>query len=138
MPLKPVKCLFGADRILLLGHEVAAKLGIRPDPDKVSAILDMEIPPIVDALQNFVGATGWVSKFIPEYAELVKTLRDIVHSYDKKAKANIMHEWKKADSGPATVRDFEVMRVSLASRPFLSFPDAVKPYNIITDASKLA
>ena len=136
--LKPVKCLFGADQILLLGHEVTAKLGIRPDPEKVSAILDMEIPPTVDALHNFVGATGWVSKFIPEYAELVKPLRDIVHSYDKKSKANIMHEWKKAESGPAAVRAFEVLRMSLASRPFLSFPDATKPYIIITDASKLA
>jgi hypothetical protein len=127
--LKPVKCLFGADQILLLGHEVTAKLGIRPDPEKVSAILDMEIPPTVDALHNFVGATGWVSKFIPEYAELVKPLRDIVHSYDKKSKANIMHEWEKAESGPAAVRAFEALRMSLASRPFLSFPDATKPYN---------
>ena len=104
--LKPVKCLFGADQILLLGHEVTAKLGIRPGPEKVSAILDMEIPPTVDALHNFVGATGWVSKFIPEYAELVKPLRDIVHSYDKKSKANIMHEWEKSRIGTSSSQGF--------------------------------
>ena len=44
--LKPVKCLFGAHQILLLGHEVTASLGIRPDPSKVAAILDMERPEV--------------------------------------------------------------------------------------------
>ena len=136
--LKPVKCLFGAHQILLLGHEVTASLGIRPDPSKVAAILDMERPATVDALHNFVGATGWVSKFIPEYAELVKPLRNIIHSYDKKSKANIDHEWAKEETGEAANRAFETLRLSLASRPCLAFPDSRRPFIIITDASKIA
>jgi hypothetical protein len=67
--LKPMKCLFGADEILLLGHHVSAKMGIRPDPDKCTAILDMVVPQTVDALHNFIGAVRWVSKFIHEFAE---------------------------------------------------------------------
>ena len=136
--LKPVKCLFGADQILLLGHEVTASLGIRPDPSKCAAILDMERPNTVDALHNFVGATGWVSKFIPEYAELVKPLRNIIHSYDKKSKASIQHEWNKPESGEVANRAFETLRLSLASRPCLAFPDSKRPFIIITDASKIA
>ena len=135
--LKPVKCLFGADEILLLGHHVSAKMGIRPDPDKCTAILDMEVPQTVDALHNFIGAVGWVSKFIPEFAELAKPLRDIIHSYDKKSKANIKHEWLKP-KGPAALRAFEALRLSLASRPCMAFPDYTKPFVIITDASKVA
>ena len=53
--LKPFKCLFGADQILLLGHKVAASMGVRPDPSKVAAVLDMEIPQTIDSLHNFVG-----------------------------------------------------------------------------------
>ena len=136
--LKPVKCLFGADQILLLGHEVTASMGVRPDPSKVSAVLDMEIPQTVDGLHNFVGATGWVSKFIPEYAELVKPLRNIIHSYDKKSKASIKHEWEKPVSGAIALRAFETIRLALASRPCLAFPDSRKPFIIITDASKVA
>lgn len=136
--LKPVKCIFGADQILLLGHQVTAKLGIRPDPQKCAAILDMEVPQTVDALHNFIGAVGWVSKFIPEFAELAKPLRDIIHSYDKKSKANIKHEWEKPEKGPAALRAFEALRLSLASRPCLAFPDYTKPFIIITDASKVA
>ena len=102
--LKPVKCLFGADQIALLGHEVVAKMGIRPDPEKCMAILDMEIPPTVDTLHNFVGAMGWVSKFIPEFAELVKPLRDIIGRYDKKSKARIAHEWENGEEGAAGQR----------------------------------
>ena len=136
--LKPVKCIFGTDNIILLGHEVLARKGIRPDPDKVKAILTLELPPTVDALHNFVGATSWVSKFIPEYAELVKPLRDIIHSYDKKSKASIQHEWQKERSGEVAKRAFETLRLSLASRPCLAFPDFNKPFIIITDASKVA
>ena len=47
-----------------------------------------------------------------------------------------MGEWKR--TGAAAVRAFETLRLSLASRPFLAFPDSSKPYIIITDASKLA
>jgi hypothetical protein len=136
--LKPVKCIFGTDNIILLGHEVLARKGIRPDPDKVKAILTLELPPTVDALHNFVGATSWVSKFIPEYAELVKPLRDIIHSYDKKSKVSIQHEWQKERSGEVAKRAFETLRLSLASRPCLAFPDFNKPFIIITDASKVA
>ena len=136
--LKPVKCIFGTDQVILLGHEVTAKLGIRPAPPKVEAILNMGIPQTVDTLHNFVGATGWVSKFIPEYAELVKPLRDIIHSYDKKSKASIQHEWGKPKSGEVALRSYETLKTSLASRSFLVFPDSSKPYIIITDASKMA
>ena len=136
--LKPVKCILGTDQVVLLGHEVTARLGIRPEPTKVKAILDMGIPQTVDELHNFVGATGWVSKFIPEYAELVKPLRDVIHSYDKKSKANIQHVWKTPGKGEMALRAFETLRMSLASRPFLVFPDSSKPYIIITDSSKVA
>ena len=98
----------------------------------------MEVPQTVDALHNFVGAVGWVSKFIPEFAELAKPLRDIIHNYDKKSKANIKHEWEKPEKGPAALRAFEALRLSLASRPCLAFPDYTKPFIIITDASKVA
>jgi hypothetical protein len=90
--LKPVKCLLGADQIPLLGHEVIANLGIRPDPEKIRAMMQMAQPETVDAPHTFIGATGWVSKFLPEYAELVMPLRSIINKYKRKSKANIEHE----------------------------------------------
>ena len=98
----------------------------------------MERPATVNVLHNFVGATGWVSKFIPEYAETVKPLRSIIHSYDKKSKANICHEWAKEEAGGATNRAFETLRLSLASRPCLTFLDSRRPFIVITDPSKIA
>ena len=136
--LKPVKCLFGTHEMVLLGHEVLAKMGIRPEREKVKAILEMTLPQTVDVLHGFVGATSWVSKHIPEYAALVKPLRDIVHSYDKKSRASITHEWSKPEAGATAVRSFEALRMSLASRPCLAFPDFNRPMIIISDASKIA
>ena len=136
--LKPVKCLFGTQEIVLLGHEVVAKIGIRPEREKVKAILEMTLPQTCDALHGFVGATSWVSKHIPEYAALVKPLRDIVHSYDKKSKASIAHEWSKSMVGEVAVRAFETLKLSLASRPCLALPGFNKPFIIVSDASKVA
>ena len=95
--LKLVKCMFGTDNIILVGHEVLARKGIRPDPDKVKTILTLELPPTIGALHSFLGATSWVSKFIPEYAELVKPLRDIIHSYDKNRRRASNTSGKRTD-----------------------------------------
>ena len=53
-------------------------------------------------LERWAGCLNWVSKFIPQFAELANPLRDSIHSYDKKPKANNKHEWLKP-KGPAAL-----------------------------------
>ena len=47
---------------------------------------------------------------LAEYAELAKPLRDIIHSYDKKSKADIEHEWEHETKGATAKRALEVLK----------------------------
>ena len=92
--LKPVKCIFGTGHIALLGDEVLAKEDARHTVAGSTANIRR-------IAQLYRGNYSWVSKFIPEYAELTRPLRDIIHSYDKRSKANIEHEWEHGTKGAA-------------------------------------
>ncbi|CAB4029427.1 Retrovirus-related Pol poly, partial [Paramuricea clavata] len=74
LKLNPKKCEFGLTQIPVLGHVVSAK-GIQPDPVKTKAIQETPPPANVAELRSFLRVCGYVSKFIPNYAELVEPLR---------------------------------------------------------------
>ena len=54
LKLNRAKCVFGAKEIIFFGHHVSGE-GIKVDPSKVSAILDMPIPQNRKELQSFSG-----------------------------------------------------------------------------------
>ena len=68
------KCEFGLTKIRVLGH-IVSKRGIEPDPIKIKAIQEAPIPTNVSDLKSFLGICGYMSKFIPNYANLVEPLR---------------------------------------------------------------
>jgi hypothetical protein len=74
LKLNPKKCEFGLTQIPMLGHVVSAK-GIQPDSVKTKAIQKAPPPANVAEMRSFLGVCGYVSKFIPNYAELVEPLR---------------------------------------------------------------
>ena len=67
-------------KIRVLGH-VVSKRGIEPDPIKIKAIQEAPIPTNVSDLKSFLGICGYMSKFIPNYANLVEPLlvEDVSH-----------------------------------------------------------
>ena len=74
LKLNPKKCEFGLTKIPVLGHVVSAK-DIQPDPGKTKAIQETPPPANVAELRSFLGVCGYVSKFIPSYADLVEHLK---------------------------------------------------------------
>ena len=49
--------------------------GLKPNPDRIQAILDMTTPTNKQAVQHFLGMIGYVRKFIPNMSEVAKPLR---------------------------------------------------------------
>ena len=47
------------------------KNGVHADTDKVTAIKDMETPKNKKELLRFLGMTNYVSKFIPNYRQMI-------------------------------------------------------------------
>ena len=67
--LNPDKCKFSRTSIDFLG-QIVDKNGIRPDPAKTQAVLEMEPPQSVSNLRRFMGMVNQLGKFSPRLAEL--------------------------------------------------------------------
>ena len=71
------KCLFGQEKINFLGH-VIDKTGISPDPDKISAILQMKEPTSITEVRRFMGMVNQLGKFSPRIATISQPLRELL------------------------------------------------------------
>ena len=71
------KCQFSQKRVKFLG-QVIDQSGVRPHPDKVSAVAKMKPPTNTTELRRFLGMTNQLSKFAPQLAEKTKPLRDLL------------------------------------------------------------
>ena len=57
----------------LLGHLVSAD-GIRIDPERVKAILNISFPRSKKDVQSFIGKINFLHWFIPNFAETIKQI----------------------------------------------------------------
>ncbi|XP_055613639.1 uncharacterized protein K02A2.6-like [Uranotaenia lowii] len=82
------KCRFNMRQIKYLG-QILDTDGIRPDPDKVSAIAAMPAPHDVPTLRSYLGAVNYYSKYIPE-------MRQLRFPMDQLLKTGVKWEWSGA------------------------------------------
>lgn len=106
-----------------LGYIVDEK-GIRPDPEKISAIEDYPVPKTVKDIRRLIGLTGWYRRFIPDFASISAPITALV----KKGCTKIV--WT-TEAQEALVR----IKVALTSAPVLANPNYDLPFIIQTDAS---
>jgi transposase InsO family protein len=130
MSLKPSKCIWGTEELPILGHKVVAGKGIMPDPDKVAAVIKMSKPQTSDMLRKFLGMTGYLSKFIPHYAEYAEPLRAITNRHPQKKIASIEYDWNEEAEAA-----YETLKVAVANIAMLNFPDFDQPFIVAVDAS---
>ena len=73
--LNPKKCHLNQQSIKFLGHLIDSQ-GIRADPEKTSAIENMETPKSITDLRRFMGMVNQLGKFSPNnIADLAQLLR---------------------------------------------------------------
>ena len=116
------KCEISRSQVKFLGH-IIGEDGIKPDPDKVSAILTMTAPTDVASLRRFLGMTNQMNKFTPNLAELTKPLRDLLSN-----KAQWL--W-----GAAQETAFQKIKQELTKSPTLAWYDVHKMTKVSADAS---
>ena len=84
MKLKPRKCCLARDEVVFLGHKVS-RAGVQPDPANVAKVRGWPRPEKAEDLKSFLGLTGYYSKFVPGYSDLVKPIRE---EAEKRATSN--------------------------------------------------
>ena len=78
LKLNSSKCKFGVSNVGYVGHLFTAD-GLKPDPDKVTAIRDMPKPDSVLSLQRYLGMVNYLAKFIRDLSEIAAPLRELTH-----------------------------------------------------------
>ena len=77
LKLNRSKCVFGITELKFLGHIIYER-GIEPDPEKVSAIVDMPLPINKKELQRFLGMVSYLGKFLPNLSDVSAPLRKLL------------------------------------------------------------
>ena len=57
----------------IIGHVLTSK-GVKPDPAKIRAVLEMPRPSDVAAVQRFIGFVNYLSKFLLRLSEVCEPL----------------------------------------------------------------
>ena len=62
----------------LLGH-IISKKGISIDPERIEVIAQTTLPHNKKSMQSFMGTINFVRRFVPDFAQIVKPLQQMVN-----------------------------------------------------------
>ena len=104
------------------GH-VFSQDGLKTDPEKVRAIVEMPRPTDKAGVQRLLGMVNFVSKFIPNLSDLTTRLRTLLHQ-------DVLWHWEKQQE-----TSFKAIKEWLTLAPVLGYYDRQKVLTWQVDAS---
>jgi transposase InsO family protein len=122
LTLNKNKFEFSKNQIDYLGQVIDGE-GLKPDPKKVKAILEMKDPESVADVRRFLGMVNQQMKFLPDLAEKTKPLRDLLLK-DK--------DWVWGDAQQAA---FALLKKDLTSADTLAFYSPGRETVVTADSS---
>lgn len=120
--LNPRKCRFVAEEIKILGHLVNGE-GVRPDPDKIRAIIDFPVPRHTRDVRSFLGMCSYYRRFIKDFSCKARPLQELLQGDAK-------FYWTEAQE-----KSFSVLKEALTTPPLLALFDENAKTELHTDAS---
>ena len=119
------KCFFCQDEIEYLGY-IITRDGIKPNPKKVQAILDIQRPTTTSEVRHFVGMVQYYRDVWPGRSHILTPLTELTAGKGKNTKVNWTDVHETAFN--------EIKRI-IASETLLAYPDFSKKFIIHSDAS---
>ncbi|KAK3730998.1 hypothetical protein QZH41_006643 [Actinostola sp. cb2023] len=123
LKFNPDKCVIKSTSIPFYGHILSAN-GLKVDPSKVEAINALDPSSSLPDLQSFLGATQYLSRFIPHMASVAAPLWDLV----KKSSEFV---WS-----PEHQAAVDKIKQAIAAPTSLKYFDSKKPVVVQVDASQ--
>ncbi|CAL9705828.1 unnamed protein product [Knipowitschia caucasica] len=77
LKLNKQKCHFGKSEIQYFGHIISAE-GMKPDPDKVKVITQMQSPTNVEELRQVLGLINYVGRFLPDLSSKLHPITELL------------------------------------------------------------
>ena len=119
----PAKLQYKVSEVKYMGN-IVSESGLKPDAEKVRAIIQMPPPQNREELQRFLGMVNYFSQFIPNQSEITAPLRSLL-------KKDVTWNWFQEHA-----QAVEHLKDILSSQPVLKFFDPSKPIKLQVDASK--
>ena len=113
------KCEFSKNSVMFFGLMFSAA-GVSPDLAKVKAIREAQTPSSVSGVRSFIGMATFSAKFIPNFSDVTKPLRDLT-------KKNARFIWQDEQE-----RAFCRIKELLTSDTVMAYFNATE---LVTDAS---
>ena len=123
LTLNPKKCIFAAKEIKFWGMIFSSE-GVKPDPEKIKAITDLEPPKNKEELKSFICMMQSNSDFIPCFSKLVAPLRLLLNSKER-------FNWNSKHQ-----KTFDKLLQEFRKETLLTYFDINKQTFIFTDAHK--
>lgn len=117
------KCKIGEKEVKYMGH-IFSGTEIRPDPDKVAAIVSMKSPNNHKELETFLGMLTYLVRYIPKLSQKTICLRHLL-------KKNTDWIWDQN-----TENTFIELKNILITAPILQYFDTKKHVTLSVDASQ--
>ena len=138
LKLKPSKCFLFKEKLNFLGHTIS-KEGIQKDSSKVEAIKSWKQPTTVKELRRLLGLTGFLRRYIQNYATIVAPLTDLLAGYSNKKGSRqqnkkleqVNWKWKKEQQ-----HAFMTLKKKICEDVVLAFANFNKPFRLSVDASR--
>lgn len=122
LTLNKDKCKLCRPELRYLGYMVDFR-GLRVDPEKVEAILQIPVPRSQKSVRQFCGTASWYRRFIPNFASRIYPLTTLL-------KRNNKFQWTSEAQ-----EAFEDIKSCLITAPILTCPDFSREFTISCDAS---
>ena len=110
------------NRTDVFGHLIGGD-GIKPDPERVEALLELSRPNNVSELRTVLGMFQYLAKFVFDMSSVMKPMTDLL-------KSDVVWSWDKAQQAL-----FDKTKELLTTTPTLSYYDSTKPTVVSVDAS---
>ena len=120
--LNAKKCVLGASELKFLGHIISAD-GIRPDPEKVKAILEAPLPCDQGQLRSFLGSITYLTQYVPHLAIVIAPLRKLTQK-------GVPWRWKTAEKSA-----YEGIKELITKAPCLAHYSMEAEIRLVVDAS---
>jgi len=75
--LNKEKMQFKQKQVSYMGHVITDE-GLKPDPNKIKAIVNMPTPTDKERVQRILGMANYVQRFAPNLTDVTKPLRDLI------------------------------------------------------------
>ena len=134
LTLRGDKCTIGLTKVKYLGHLFSAK-GMEPDPQKVAAVSDWDIPNNVGELRSFLGLASYYLGLASYYRRYIYQFADVAAPLNHLTNKGVHFVW---DNNCQLA--FETLKKSLTQAPVLAYPNfssSASQFQLHTDASAI-